>query len=276
MKKKSEEQRVASSSTRKRSSVVASLEKALAMGFRRELFIDDFLTERRQGMELLLHQPIPQPADSHLPTGDYMTMLQRPDGKISCYCRKSFFDGQFDVKPGFVNDYTAYYESVDGIHFLAPPLYLHDCSIPNVMRCLADRGTHNFAPFYDENPSCPDGERYKALGGTADDGGIWGFGGANPYQFQTIGDKPLFAPRKEWGYCFDSQNVCFWSAAESRYVCYFRLNRTPDGAALRTFCKATSDDFRHWEFFPQEVNLYQARTSTLASWRLIHARSRSM
>ena len=47
MKKKSEEQRVASSSTRKRSSVVASLEKALAMGFRRELFIDDFLTERR-------------------------------------------------------------------------------------------------------------------------------------------------------------------------------------------------------------------------------------
>ena len=214
----------------------------------RELFIDDFLTEKRDGLTLAIHQPQPQPPEPTQPTGGYMSMLQ-VDGKIIAYSRRSFFEftganSPFTVKPGYVNDYTAYAESTGGIKFLEPPLYKYDCGVPNVMLCL-DAFCHNFSPFYDENPACPADEKYKAVAGVSDTGGLYGFVASLPYMFRKL-DKPLIKPKKAWGYCFDSQNVAFWSEAEGCYVCYFRRNDTADGKVLRSFCKATSPDFRHW------------------------------
>ena len=234
---------------------------AIALGGRRELFFDDFLTAGSRDIALKVHEPHAQAPEPTQPTGHYMTMLQGAD-KIRCYCRKSFFEftgahPRFAVKPGFVNDYTAYGESIGGVKFLEPPLFLYDCGVPNVMRCL-HWSVGNFAPFYDENPACLPEERYKALAGDANPlcgGGLHGYISANGYEFQEL-PGVFIKPKKSWGYCFDSQNVAFWSAAEGCYVCYFRLNITPDGRKLRTICKATSPDFRHWgNFTPQEVNL---------------------
>ena len=234
---------------------------AIVLGNRRELFIDDYLTEHLDGISLKVHTPQAQVPEPTQPVGHYMTMLSA-EGKLRCYCRKSFFEftgahPRFHVKPGFVNDYTAYGESTGGVKWLEPPLFLYDCGVPNVMRCL-HWSASNFAPFYDENPACPPEERYKALAGDANPlcgGGLHGFVSANGYEFREL-PGVLITPKKSWGYCFDSQNVAFWSEAENCYVCYFRLNVTPDGRKLRTICKATSPDFRHWgNFMPQEVNL---------------------
>ena len=236
-----------------------SRDDSIVIGNRRELFIDDYLTERLENLSLQIHAPQAHTPEATQPAGAYMTMLQH-DGKIYSYCRKSFFEytgahPKFVVKPGFVNDYTAFYMSEGGVNWLEPPLFLYDCGVPNVIRCLAGE-THNFAPFYDDNPACPPEERFKALGGDSGCGGaISGFVSANGYEFKKL-EEPLIKAQKEWGYCFDSQNVAFWSEAEGCYVCYFRLNFTPDGRKLRTICKATSPDFRHWgNLTPQNVNL---------------------
>ncbi len=234
---------------------------ARALCGRRELFFDNYLTAELHGVTLKVHEPHAQAPEPSQPTGHYMTMLQGTD-KIRCYCRKSFFEftgahPRFAVKPGFVNDYTAYGESTSGVKFLEPPLFLYDCGVPNVMRCL-HWSVGNFAPFYDENPACPPEERFKATAGDANPlcgGGLHGYVSANGYEFKEL-PRILVKPKKAWGYCFDSQNVAFWSEVENCYVCYFRLNVTPDGRKLRTICKATSPDFRHWgNFAPQEVNL---------------------
>ena len=216
---------------------------------KRELFFDDFLTEDRSNLEIRLHEPHAHTPEPSLPDGYYMTMIQH-DGTIRCYCRRNFSEftkenPQYTVKSGFVGEYTAYNESAGGIKFLEPPLFLYDCGVPNVMYCMKV-GTHNFCPFYDENPACPKEEKYKAIGGVCDQGGIFGFVSADSYTFKLLSQKPLIEPKKEWEYCFDSQNVVFWSELENCYVCYFRLNKTPDGRKLRTIGKITSPDFRVW------------------------------
>lgn len=216
---------------------------------RRELFIDDLLIWKADGLSRRVHEPHPHPPEPTLTAGYYMTML-RHEGKIHCYARRDFgeFTGEnspFTVKPGWIGEYTSYAQSSGGVKFLEPPLFLYDCGIPNVLHCMKT-GTHNFCPFYDENPACPPGEKFKAVAGVCDQGGIFGFVSPDPIHFRPLQDKPLIKPLKKWNYCFDSQNVAFYSVAEKCYVCYFRLNETPDGRKLRTFARMTSPDFRHW------------------------------
>ena len=216
---------------------------------RRELFIDDLLIWKSNGLVRKIHEPHPQTPEPSMPSGYYMTMLQQ-EGKIHCYARRDLgeFTGEnslYRVKPGWIGEYTAYAQSSGGVRFLEPPLFLHDCGVPNVLLCMRT-GTHNFCPFYDENPDCPQEEKFKAIAGVSDQGGIFGFVSPDPIHFRPLSGKPLIRPRKEWKYCFDSQNVAFYSPEERCYVCYFRLNEMSDGRQLRTFAKTTSRDFRHW------------------------------
>ena len=220
------------------------------IGNRRELFLDDLLTWKQNGIERKIHEPAAHPAEKTQPSGYYMTMLQR-EGKIHCYYRADFgnytgSDPAYTVKPGFIGEYTAYAQSPHGIKFLYPPLFLHDCGVPNVLLCMRN-GVHNFVPFYDENPECPEEERYKAIAGVSDRGGIFGFVSPDPIHFRQLGKSPIIPARPEWGYCMDSQNVVFWSEAEKCYVCYFRLNALPSGEKIRTVGRMTSKDFRNWE-----------------------------
>jgi hypothetical protein len=48
----------------------------------------------------------------------------------------------------------------------------------------------------------------------------------------------------QWRHAFDSQNVSFWSAAEQRYVCYFRTWTAPE--RLRSISRTTSKNFQTW------------------------------
>jgi len=220
----------------------------------RELFIDDLLIEKKSdNVQLKLHEPHKMDPDPTHGAGHYMTMLQA-DGRIRCYCRDSFQDytgleSPFIVKPGFIGDFTAYQESVNGYRFMSPPLFIHDCGVPNVMLVLDNR-VHNFCPFVDMNPDCKPEEKFKAIGGVGDGSptaGAWAFVSADGYNFKVVGDKPIIKMADSWGYCMDSQNVVFWSVAEQCYVCYFRLNITKDGRKLRTIARKTSKDFFHWD-----------------------------
>lgn len=229
--------------------------KPYVIGNDRELFIDDWLIAERRGVEFSLHRPEAHTPEPSAPVGYYMTMIQ--DGiYIRCYARRNFGEygvanAPFRVKSGFVNEYTGYWESRysdqhgGGVRFMEPPLFLYDCGVPNVLLTMTV-GILNFTPFLDTNPACPPEQRYKATGGVCDQGGIFGFVSPDGLHFQRIQEAPIFPALPEFRYCFDSQNVCFYSEAEGCYVLYFRINHTPDGRELRTVGKSTSPDFIHW------------------------------
>ena len=221
------------------------------IGSRRELFFDDFVIGSMENLERKIHEPAAHPAEPTQPSGHYMTMIQH-GGAIHCYYRNnfSFYTGNhpvYTVKPGYIGEFTAYAQSKLGVKFLEPPLYIHDAGVPNVVICLQSKNqNHNFTPFYDENPDCPPGERFKALAGVSDFGGLYGYISPDGIHFDLLQEEALIPPRPEWKYCFDSQNVAFWSEVEQCYVCYFRLNRTPSGEEVRTVGRVTSKDFRTW------------------------------
>ncbi|MBR2425327.1 MAG: hypothetical protein IKB16_01165 [Lentisphaeria bacterium] len=218
-------------------------------GNRREFFFDDFCTAECHGLVRRFPVPVANPPEPAQPRGYYMTMLQ-DNGMIHCYYRGNFNDytghhPEFTVKPGFLGEYTAYARSFQGIKFLKPPLFLYDCGVPNVLYAM-EKGVHNFCPFYDENPACPPEQRYKAIAGVSDLGGLYGFAGSDPVGFKRIQETPVIPADPAWGYCMDSQNVTFWSELEGCYVCYFRINKGADGQEMRTVAKVTSPDFIHW------------------------------
>ena len=222
----------------------------LTIGNRRELFFDDLFIDKMTNLQRFVHSPAALPAEPCQPRGYYMTMLQHK-GTVHCYYRSKFdfltgHHPEFTVKPGFIGEYTAYAQSMYGIKFMKPPLFLYDCGVPNVLYCMA-KGVHNFCPFYDENPACPPEQKFKAVAGVSDIGGLYGFASPDAINFKMIQSDPIIPADPAWKYCMDSQNVAFWSKLEQCYVCYFRINRNPAGEEMRTIARITSKDFIHWE-----------------------------
>ena len=244
---------------------MADTNKVYPLRNRRELFLDDQLTAAVSG-ETALRQHFPNreaPAPSR-PVGYYQTNIQergkrKEEDFVRCYYRgiRAGYNGDlYDGNPG---EYTGYAESRDGIHWSRPELGLFPDypDFPGDTIWVGTMETHNFAPFRDDNPGCPPEERYKAVAGIRDCGGLFRFCSADGIRWRKMSEEPcLRIP--EGGYLqFDSQNVCFWSAAEQCYVIYFRVYVAPDAPVLpaspewddacrRSVARSTSTDFLHW------------------------------
>ena len=109
--------------------------------------------------------------------------------------------------------------------------------------------THNFVPIYDDRPGVPADERYKAVSGILQTGGLYTFHSADGIVWKRYDDFPAvkYDALALGGHALDSQNVAFYSEVEKRFVLYFRVWRTADGRkGLRSFAKAVSADFRRW------------------------------
>lgn len=235
----------------------------IPIGNRLELFVDDLLVDQMHNLQFRLHEPVPAPLADNPAKGAYMTVIHH-DGTYRAYSRQCLdsYDGdRFDGNPG---EYTAYYESADGINWQQPELGIHNIAGSTANNAiLADMPpfSHNFSPFFDSRPGVPDDERFKALSGVAThefvkvgqthphmadwQGGLYAFTSKDGIHWHRTGDTPVIVATEETGYSFDSQNVAFWSAVEQCYVCYFRSRTTPHGK-LRTISRTTSQDFAHW------------------------------
>ena len=111
-----------------------------------------------------------------------------------------------------------YAESRDGITFTKPELRLHEYNGSKQNNILwTGVGTHNFAPFLDTRAGCPATSRYKALGGTATEGGLFAFQSADGIHWSLMRQKPVVTEG-----AFDSQNLAFWDATAGVYRAYFR------------------------------------------------------
>ena len=142
-----------------------------SMGSRRELFVDDFLVERTSG-ELLfqLHHPVAreqviQHAEPWEGVGSaYHTVFQDGDTYRMYYRGHNFKVVKGPNLPKTNQEVACYAESRDGIHWVKPELGLFDHRGNKKTNIVwRGNGCHNFSPFVDHRPGCPDNARLKAL-----------------------------------------------------------------------------------------------------------------
>ena len=211
------------------------------IGSRRALFVDDYLIESMDGVELVMHRPFEMPSDHPPSNGHYATIIA--DTVAGKPLFRMYNRGGISEHDGDDREFTAYFESDDGINWRAPSLGIFEVdgtTDNNIILAHDPPFSHNFSPFLDARHGVPDDQRYKALAGTLESG-LFAFVSGDGVHWKKLRDKPVFTDG-----IFDSQNVSFWSAAEGRYVCYFRTWTGEGYTGLRTISRTTSDDFINW------------------------------
>ncbi len=216
------------------------------LGSRRELFVDRFLIDSIHGVELRLHEPRDE--------GEVLRFDQPWEGIHCGYCTvirdgarfRVYYRGMpADVIDGTAGEVTCLAESTDGLRWTKPKLGLFEVrgtKENNVVLAGDPPFSHNFSPFLDARPGCPPDQRYKALAGISKSG-LVAFVSADGLHWRKLRDAaviPEKAPFK-FAWMFDSQNVAFWSEAEKKYVCYFRV-----WEGVRRIARTESSDFVTW------------------------------
>lgn len=228
--------------------LLASAATPLDLGTRWELFVDDYLVAKKEGLALKLHEPVrreivlttDKPWEG--PTCGYFSAIQ--DGKkVRLYYRGSA--GGSDHSDAQV---TCFVESEDGIHFTRPKLGLIEAGGTKDNNVIW-RGveSHNFAPFLDANPNAKPAERYKALGGVKQPGknwhqgetpgGLYAFASQDGIHWKKMQDTPVITKG-----AFDSQNLAFWDVTRNRYASFSRIFTNK----VRAIQSMTSADFLSW------------------------------
>jgi hypothetical protein len=210
----------------------------VAIGSRRELFVDDYLLDGLSGSATRrLQQPVrremvlklDQPWEGE--TSAYFTVMP-VDGGVRIYYR-----GSGDEKTGY-HETTCVVESADGVHFTRPELGLYDWKGSKANNiCWLGEGTHNFTPFRDGNPACPPDQRFKALASMGPYAQLVPLVSADGFRWRKLREEPVITKG-----AFDSQNLAFWDSVRGEYVEFHRSGR--DG--VRDILTSTSKDFVTW------------------------------
>jgi hypothetical protein len=212
--------------------------------------VDDCLVERFGGAAALrLHRPTPKeivlvtdrPWEGNM--CGYVTVF-KDDDRYRMYYKAwhgEFQGGGFVERPIRI----ALAESPDGIHWERPELGLYEFEGSrnnNIVWWESEqehRGAHGFAPFRDENSTCPPESLYKAVGagefGTRP--GLYAMCSPDGIHWSLMQEEPVITEG-----AFDSQNLAFWDSVRGEYRAYVRDFRE----GRRDIRTATSDDFIHW------------------------------
>ncbi|MBN8420487.1 MAG: hypothetical protein J0L73_16325 [Verrucomicrobia bacterium] len=229
-------------------SPLAAADAPTNIGSRRELFADSFLLESFSGTHLQQQTPrdegvafkFDQPWEGLF--SGYATLVTLADGRLRAYYRGKAVAN----KDGSEEEVTCVAESTDGRHWTKPELGLYEVMGTrknNVVLMKAHTATHNFSPFRDTRPGVPEDERFKAFGGTMEGGGLTAWKSPDGLRWEKITPEPVITKAMvPYKYMFDSQNVPFWSAAEDKYVAYYRVFE----GGIRRIVRSESKDFRTW------------------------------
>lgn len=220
---------------------------AIDIGNRRELLVDYHLIDVLDDVRLVLNRPRDEGPVIRFDNPweglfcGYCTMIKDGDRFLAYYRGRP--EAGKDGDPGEVYCLA---ESSDGIRWTKPEFDLYPMSgqdKTNIILANAAPVTHNFCPMLDTRPGVPAEQRFKALGGTMPSGLI-AWSSPDGIHWKKMRDEAVLTkPMVPFPYMFDSQNLAFWSAAEEKYLCYFRVFE--DG--IRRICRTTSDDFLNWD-----------------------------
>ena len=229
----------------------SQVKEVIQMGDKREIFVDNYLIDKLNGVRIIKHTPHDEGA---------VLYFDKPWEGIFCgYCTVIKDDALFriyyrglpvDGKDGSNIETTCVAESVDGIHWTKPILKLFKIGGSrrnNVILANDAPSSHNFSPFLDGNPKAKPSEKYKALAGE-DKAGLRAYVSSDGLHWKRLRDEPVLN-----GFAFDSQNVSFWSESENCYLCYFRTWTKGEFNGVRTVSRTTSQDFVNWTT-PVEMN----------------------
>jgi hypothetical protein len=230
------------------SAFASGADAPITIGQRRELFVDHFLIDKLSGTHLQLHAPrdegialkFDKPWEGLF--SGYATIVTLDDGRLRAYYRGKAVAN----KDGSEEELTCCAESTDGRIWTKPELDIFEVMGTrknNVVLMSAHTATHNFCPFRDDRPGVPAGERFKALGGTMEGGGLTAWKSPDGYRWQKMAADPVITKAMvPYKYMFDSQNVPFWSAAEGKYLAYYRVFEKD----IRRIVRSESTDFLKW------------------------------
>jgi hypothetical protein len=228
-------------------------DEPIDIGNRRELFVDSYLIESLDGAQRKLHHPVANEiaivhdAPWEGAGSGYHSVIT--DGDLyRMYYRGSAL-GVTDGALKLGRQVYCYAESHDGIHWEKPNLGLHEYNSSKQNNIIwTGVGTHNFAPFLDAHPECPPESRFKALAGTAKEGGLFAFHSPDGIHWSLMHKDPVVTEG-----AFDSQNLAFWDASAGKYRAYFRTftegvttGKVWKPAGYRAIRTASSSDFLSW------------------------------
>jgi hypothetical protein len=212
----------------------------VALGSKVEMFVDDWLLDRKQNVSLRLQTPIRREivlTTDKLwegPNSAYFTVF-RDAARVRMYYRGAVPSDNSDQQ------LTCYAESADGIHFTRPDLGLYEFE-GSKQNNIVYRGVeaHNFAPFLDANPNAKAAEKYKALGGVG--GRLFAFGSPDGLHWQKLDPHAVMTKGT-----FDSLNIALWDETAHVYRSYSRYFRGGGYKGHRDIQSCTSRDFIHWD-----------------------------
>lgn len=220
---------------------------------------DDSLIETSSQIEIIMHKP--QKRNLALVCDDewegchngYACVMKVGD-KYRMYYRAS--TGRHMMDGSFAGGTTrlCVAESYDGINFIKPVVGKYDYNGTKYNNIVVNHHFDNFSVFYDENPDCPEDERFKALcGGDFKDSTWWlyYYASRDGIDFEKKGYIPVKGT-------FDTYNVTFWDKETEQYFLYYRSFHQEDGndfedmlkisvnTSIRDIRVATSKDFKNW------------------------------
>ena len=230
------------------------MQNPIGIGTNRQLFLDDFIIDAMSGGRRLMHSPTrretvivgDKPWDEA--SVSYMSIIRDGDlfrGYYRC-------DHRGSVRVSGPR-YTAYAESMDGIHWEKPSLGLFEFRESTDNNLIWMGPGSNLCVFIDTNPDEPPERRYKGVVRTgSEEGKVLGATGTcvlalsspDGISWGLMGDAPILMDHP-----FDSFNISFWDEWTNQYVIYTRGVGGSDGpfiGGVRWIRRATSKDFINW------------------------------
>ena len=218
--------------------------EAVQLGDRREIFVDYFLIDKLNGVQIVKHTPHDEGPVLNFDKPwegifcGYTTIIKDGEGYRAYYRGRPSGD-----KDGTNIETTCMSVSKDGLHWEKPDLGLYEINGTfknNVILAKEAPASHNFCPLLDTNPNAKPEQRYKALAGEGKSG-LMAYISPDGIHWKKLKEEPVLTKGM-----FDSQNVAFWSESEKCYLCYFRTWTGEGYKGFRSVGRATSTDFVHW------------------------------
>lgn len=220
----------------------------ISFGNRIEMLVDDYLLAETNNVSFRKAEPkalgkvlgFDEPWEG---LGSLGLTIFEDEENIKCYYR-GFPDGASDQDERQTSCLAV---SKDGIRFeraAVNRISYDGITENNIVRM--DTYCHNFAPFYDTNPACRPGEKYKAIGGKWEEGGVHVFASPDGILWHELADGPVITKG-----AFDSMNMAFWNPHTGLYHAYTRyFDKTMKSEVMPMGCRGiqscTSEDFIHW------------------------------
>jgi len=214
----------------------------IQIGNSRQLFIDDYLIEKSNGISFGINPPIK--------TYERCIIAEKPweEVMVGPYCTVMDDNGNYRMwyesyakapgkKPvGFL----CYAQSKDGTNWEKPnigKIPFNDSLDNNIVFPPKGKLYHGGTVFKD--PSADDAHRYKLIYAIGADG-LFGAYSPDGINWSTYNAHLL-------KHQCDTQNICFWDSRIKKYVAYVRHNvpiRNPN--IIRTIGKSETSDFLNW------------------------------